>query len=162
MLVDPDQCVGCLLCETACSDYHEERLQPSESRVRVVSWDLTDVDVPVLCVHCTDPPCAEACPVDAFYRSRETGAVMIDYGKCIGCRICVTACPLGGIFIDPETLSVIKCDACDGKPECVEICPTDALEYVKADGLPPIKRREHAERIPAQMGEDYLEGASSG
>jgi len=151
-----------MLCETACSTYHEERFQPSEPRVRVVKWDPTGIEIPLLCLHCEDSPCAEACPVDAFYRSRETGAVLIDYGKCIGCRVCVQACPLGGIWIDPESLGVIKCDACDGRMDCVEVCPTDALACVKAERLPPLKRREYVGRLSGRLGEAYSGGGWRG
>ncbi|MDD5207536.1 MAG: 4Fe-4S dicluster domain-containing protein [Desulfobacterales bacterium] len=48
----------------------------------------------VLCNHCTNPPCARACPTKATWK-REDGVVMMDMHRCIGCRFCMAACPYG-------------------------------------------------------------------
>lgn len=48
----------------------------------------------VLCNHCEEPPCTQACPTKATFK-REDGIVMMDYHRCIGCRFCMAACPYG-------------------------------------------------------------------
>lgn len=51
--------------------------------------------VPISCQHCTDAPCEEVCPTGATYIDKDTGTVLIDYDRCIGCRTCASACPYG-------------------------------------------------------------------
>ena len=63
--------------------------------LREVSGDGSNVKVrflPQMCVQCDDPPCAKVCPVHATYLSDE-GIVAQIYGRCIGCRYCMAACP---------------------------------------------------------------------
>ena len=61
-------------------------------------------DYPLLCNHCTNPPCVRVCPTQATYRM-EDGIVAMDYHRCIGCRFCMAACPYGSRsfnFQDPR------------------------------------------------------------
>jgi molybdopterin-containing oxidoreductase family iron-sulfur binding subunit len=47
---------------------------------------------PVACMQCEKPPCVKVCPARTTYREPD-GVVVIDYNWCIGCRMCITACP---------------------------------------------------------------------
>ena len=47
----------------------------------------------VACMHYTDAPCEQVCPVDCF--TLEDGIVLHDKNKCIGCSCCLYACPFG-------------------------------------------------------------------
>ena len=53
--------------------------------------------ITVSCQHCENPACAKVCPVGATYKDPETGVVRQDYDKCIGCRMCMAACPYTGV-----------------------------------------------------------------
>jgi Fe-S-cluster-containing hydrogenase component 2 len=44
--------------------------------------------------------------------------------------MCTLACPFGAVVYETEKRRIVKCDLCDGNPECVTFCPTRALEYV--------------------------------
>jgi len=59
------------------------------------------------------------------------GRVAWDEGKCIGCRMCTLACPFGAVVYETANRRIVKCDLCDGNPECAAFCPTRALEYVE-------------------------------
>ena len=52
---------------------------------------------PMACQHCENPACVKVCPVGATYKDPETGVVRQDYDKCIGCRMCMAACPYTGV-----------------------------------------------------------------
>jgi Fe-S-cluster-containing hydrogenase component 2 len=123
------------VCELVCSESHEGTFQPSKARIQVVSFDMTVQDVPIVCQQCADAPCIEACPQDAISRSPETTAVVVDKELCIQCGACVRACVIGLDQIEPEQKLAIrleeemplKCDLCEGNPQCVKFCPTEAL-----------------------------------
>jgi len=133
-------CRWCRCCELACSLYHEGVCEPALSRVRV--WVNTlEAEVKAdLCKQCDNPECMRACPVEgAMTVDKATGARLIDERECISCGNCAEACPYNGnravIVFNRGSGTYVKCDLCGGKPQCVEICPHDALKYVKVGGV---------------------------
>ncbi len=131
---DPDKCVGCTVCEYACSYEKEKAFNPLKSRIRVVRLDSL-INMSLACRLCEDSPCVTACPRDALTQSEETGIIMVDEDKCNGCGWCIEACDYGAIMLHPERKVVFMCDLCDGDPKCVEWCPEEALDYVTVDIL---------------------------
>lgn len=51
-------------------------------------------EVLVMCNHCESPPCVQDCPTRATFKNKD-GVVVIDHHRCIGCQLCITACPYG-------------------------------------------------------------------
>ena len=130
--VDPVRCDGCGDCEAACSKRHGDASNPSRTHIHIVNGDENSrFYLPVTCQHCEDPPCLAVCPNKAIYRDNELGRVMIRTNLCIGCKMCVSACPFGAMGFDANQGLAFKCDLCDGVPECVKACRTNALEYVE-------------------------------
>jgi molybdopterin-containing oxidoreductase family iron-sulfur binding subunit len=109
--------------------------------------------LPVLCQQCEEPPCVNVCPVGATYKVAD-GVTVVDQDRCIGCRMCMAACPydvrtfnwddplpadtaLGKPSpewpVPQQKGTVGKCVLCvhnirDGKlPGCVDACNMDAL-----------------------------------
>jgi len=112
---------------------------------------LQKMKIPVLCNHCANPPCARVCPTKATFK-RSDGIVMMDYHRCIGCRLCMAACPYGARsmnYRDPRpfiakinldfptrTKGVVeKCSFCEERlakgqlPACVLACKQKALIF---------------------------------
>ena len=79
-------------------------------------------------MHCDEPPCVEACPSQATYKRKEDGIVVIDQEACIGCGLCLPACPYHARYLNPQTGKADKCNAClqrtaQGEaPACVATC----------------------------------------
>lgn len=135
---DPNKCVGCRICEYACSYEKYKVFNPLRSRIRVVRI-YPNINLSVTCRLCEDAPCVKACPRKALTQSKETGIIMVDEETCDGCGWCVEACDFGAITLDPDKKVAMICDLCssrpDKKPQCVEWCPEGALELTNRDIL---------------------------
>ena len=145
--VDPDLCAACLACTVACAYVklhlpEDAPLRPAilfASRLSVVLAD--GFSVPLLCMQCADAPCMVVCPTGALQRPDPDGPISALLARCIGCRSCVLACPVGVLTLHPDRRVVQKCDLClcqiahGGLPACVASCPTDALTLVSLDTL---------------------------
>lgn len=138
-------CLGCKLCEVSCRTSHskskdiikchkKEKHTPT-SRIFVESGK--DFNFAVNCRHCKEAMCVKSCITGAMYKDPETGYVLNDPTKCIGCWTCILACPFGAIARDISDKKVVaKCDLCAevGQPACVENCPNRALILVDDGG----------------------------
>ena len=155
LMTDPKKCTGCGLCEIACSIKHTGMSSPARSRIRVVTWDAKHY-LPVTCQQCEDAPCVDACPKEALAHDHELNRVKIDYEKCISCRMCVAACPYGAMGYEADKSRVIKCNQCDGAPECVNWCIPGALFYVDPVAASYQRLRKSAQRI---VSPKYNQGA---
>jgi Fe-S-cluster-containing hydrogenase component 2 len=45
--------------------------------------------------------------------------------------MCVNACPLGNVTFSSATRQIVKCDLCDGDPQCAKYCPSGCLVYTE-------------------------------
>ena len=162
LIVDPDKCSGCLQCEKVCSLNHEGECIPSRSRIKVVRDAVMGpsgffVSIPAVCQQCEVPMCKEVCPVEAIRLEADTGAYVVEEDRCVGCRLCTMACPLGAIEVHPERNTAYKCDYCGGDPKCAEICLDGALVYASRDKAGYRLRRESVKRLSSFL---ELMGAS--
>jgi Fe-S-cluster-containing hydrogenase component 2 len=131
--VDPSKCIGCGLCEFACTvEKGEQVWNPICSRIRVVRMAPV-FNFALSCRGCDDAKCVTSCPEKAITQSDANNLLVINEKSCKGCDWCVQACPRGGITIHIGTGKAIACNLCEGEPKCVEICPEGALEIVHSD-----------------------------
>lgn len=151
LVVDAGKCTGCRTCEMVCSLLHEGKCGPQLSRVRVIKWEALGISVPATCADCTKPYCMLVCPVGAVTENAAAGAYVVDESKCIGCRACAMACPLGHAGFHPEKGTAMKCDLCTGDPACARFCPSGAIQYTDIDESLMAKRREFYKML-AQAG----------
>jgi Fe-S-cluster-containing dehydrogenase component len=93
--------------------------------------------LPVVCMHCESPTCAEVCPADAIKRTEDGVVQTARKPRCIACNNCVLACPFGVPKMNTKFELMMKCDMCydrtsEGKrPMCATVCPSQALFFGK-------------------------------
>lgn len=166
MVIDLKRCMGCQTCAFTCKQannlpndiWWNRVLTDGGEQIDAASgeWPNAKLDfIPVSCQHCANPACAKVCPVGATYKDPETGIVRQDYEKCIGCRMCMAACPYTGVrsfnWDEPryhvdfpvgdadvpihQKHVVEKCTFCyqrlaDGEePACMVLCPARARHF---------------------------------
>ena len=151
LVVDPKKCKACRSCELACSFGHNGEFNPRLSCVTIFHYEQQCISVPVTCLQCDEAACAAVCPTGALKRAAD-GVVLHDPAKCIVCKQCVGACPLGNISYSPLKQKVFKCDLCDGDPMCVKFCPTGAITMVDAADVPD-KKQLAADKLMALFEE---------
>lgn len=139
-------CIGCRLCEIYCAAVHSEypddlvkafKKAAMVPAPRVKVEEERPLSFALQCRHCEEPHCLKACITGAMYRDEETGAILNDKERCVGCWTCILVCPYGAIFKDEITGKVVtKCDFClhMGQPACVEHCPNGALQLKEEGG----------------------------
>jgi phenylglyoxylate dehydrogenase beta subunit len=99
------------------------------SRIKVIKGLGEEFFGPVVCMQCGEPNCVKSCPGHALTKNPDTGVIEGHKERCVSCLICTLACPYSGIYFNPVTKAVIKCDHCGGDPACVKVCKPKALEY---------------------------------
>lgn len=136
---DLRRCLACNACELACAVEHSSSKElfqvvlreESPARRREVQ-PAPFGNISLGCHHCDPAPCVDACITGAMHK--EEGVTLVDQERCVGCWMCVMACPFG--VITPSKLKVaLKCDLCPDRQgrvgreryACIEACPTEAL-----------------------------------
>jgi formate dehydrogenase iron-sulfur subunit len=143
LLFDVTLCIGCGKCYKTCKeennlehtsdDFLKDHL--SNNTFTVVE-QYNNLYARKLCMHCNDPACVSVCLVGAIKKT-DTGAVVYDADKCIGCRYCMQACPHHIPRYEWGTTQprIRKCNMCVNPvsagllPACVESCPTEATLF---------------------------------
>jgi Fe-S-cluster-containing dehydrogenase component len=196
LVIDLDRCTGCQSCTVACK--FENDLALGNYRCDVIDVgpygthpDISMYWLPFNCQQCENAPCIEVCPTGASYRD-ENGVVLVDQETCIGCKICLSACP----YSDSEGTTrpsarwyneaagvIDKCTLCnhltrtsDGVenhddtydpehavPPCVHNCPTKCRHFGDLDD-PESEASQFLAEVEAQGRPTYTldEGGANG
>jgi Fe-S-cluster-containing dehydrogenase component len=132
--VDPGRCIGCNACVLACTECDTHKGH-SMIQLDYVDRAASPQTVPVVCMHCDSPTCAEVCPADAIKRTGDGVVQTALKPRCIGCNNCVLACPFGVPKMNTGMNLMMKCDMCydrtsvGKKPMCASVCPSQALLF---------------------------------
>lgn len=153
ILTDVTKCIGCAECVNACkvlNNLAADKPREWQKNDGLSARNWTSVlhkdgqNIRKQCRHCHEPACVNVCPVGAL-RKTESGAVVYDKDKCMGCRYCMMACPYGipRYDWDSPVPYIEKCILChenieSGKieqPACTKACPVEATIYGERDEL---------------------------
>jgi len=159
LFYDVKKCLGCRSCEIVCAVAHSNPstkaqgstlsyIEGSKSRglfaaVKAGELPLPKQKVyfaggknyPVSCRHCKDPRCVDACMAAAITFDKKKGVVVHDDARCVGCWMCVMACPYGAVRPDIKARLPVRCDMCpnEKEPACIKGCPTAAIVWQEAE-----------------------------
>ncbi len=171
MVIDTRSCIGCHSCTVACKVHNNLPVDMIYNPVTTVGPtgvypNLHMAHIPLLCMHCEQTPCVNACPTGASQR-RADGIVWIEESKCVGCKTCVMVCPYGARVSNHEKGTVQKCDFCFDRvdkgsiPRCVQSCHQKARIFGDLDDetseVFKLVNGEHAVRLLDDLGtEPYV------
>ncbi|ODN66883.1 electron transport complex subunit RsxB [Methylophaga muralis] len=61
---------------------------------------------------------------------------VIDEARCIGCTLCIQACPVDAILGAAKHMHTVIANECTGCELCVEPCPVDCIDMVETQPNP--------------------------
>ncbi len=162
MLIDLKRCIGCHTCAVACKAHNNLPNEIWWNQILTYGGKSMDTPkgtypnlemqfLPLACQHCEKPACVKACPTGASYQ-RADGTVLMDYDICVGCSLCIMACPYKNVrqynektpqyvldfpvgnsnVNEQQKGTVSKCVFCYNlldqgeSPACVDLCPGKA------------------------------------
>lgn len=147
--IDPNRCIGCESCVQACSECDTHKGH-SMIHLEVMNRRESVQTMPVVCMHCDSPTCAEVCPADAIKRTEDGVVQSARKPRCIACNNCVLACPFGVPKMNTREELMMKCDMCydrtsEGKrPMCATVCPSQALYFGTREDIERLRPRSRA------------------
>lgn len=73
----------------------------------------------------------ELLPLDPSHGvERPRQLAVIDEAWCIGCTLCLKACPVDSIVGGPKAMHTVMEDLCTGCELCIPVCPVDCISLI--------------------------------
>lgn len=67
------------------------------------------------------------------HKTKQPSVAIIDENECIGCKKCITACPIDAIIGTGKMMHTIIEHECTGCGLCIEPCPVDCIELQEVE-----------------------------
>lgn len=71
--------------------------------------------------------------------------VKIREAECIGCTLCIQACPVDAIIGAPKMMHTVLADRCTGCNLCIPPCPVDCIDIITLPSLETLRVKPHVE-----------------
>ena len=92
-------------------------------------------------------------PIDPRYGSTKPPLVaLIDEMQCIGCTLCIKACPVDAIVGASQYMHTVITQACTGCELCLQPCPVDCIAMI-----PVAEKNTDERRAAAQRAKKHFE-----
>jgi len=108
-----------------------------ESTIQALA-DLLDVEA---------KPLDEECGVE-----KPKTLAVIDEARCIGCTLCIQACPVDAILGAAKHMHTVIADECTGCELCLEPCPVDCIDMVETVPNPNTWRWPDPSHVQLERG----------
>jgi carbon-monoxide dehydrogenase iron sulfur subunit len=128
-------CSGCRACTVACAVAHFGAADDARGAIQIIRDPVSGYEVQAVCRLCEEPECVAACMGAALSKDPDTGRILFDRERCVGCWMCVMVCPHRAIVPDYKEGKAIRCDQCAERetPACVAACSTQAIACIEED-----------------------------
>lgn len=89
-------------------------------------------------------------------KEQPRAAALIDESRCIGCTLCIQACPVDAIAGAAKRMHTVLTGWCTGCELCIPPCPVDCIDMVTLEDL-ALRGNEGATRLLAHPAEDLAQ-----
>jgi molybdopterin-containing oxidoreductase family iron-sulfur binding subunit len=105
MILDKRRCYACQGCTVACKvanatppgTFWTKTLSIEKGKFPKAHMEY----MPMICNHCDNAPCVQVCPTKASKKLAD-GTVQVTASECIGCQMCMEACPYGARYFNSD------------------------------------------------------------
>jgi Fe-S-cluster-containing dehydrogenase component len=143
LYIDISRCIGCYGCVVACKNWYQIKagLVGRKRIMDLAKGEFPNISrqiFPVSCMQCDNAPCVSVCPTGAIYH-RKDSIITINPDECVGCKLCITACPYQALYFNPDNQTADGCNLCAERinsqsvPFCVESCSGEAMVFGDLD-----------------------------